>query len=169
MGIISTIRKSFYGIILIAIICLGVLTFYFESQVGVLQGQNSTLKSEKDELEAKNRELLNQLALFQNNSSSLHDQVARLQEQAIDLQTQNGELQNILHNYTGKVFITNFTTQAWGNPAGMVYDKRFNVTVTNSGTSEISNLTITFTILGNVSNLGNIFAFYPQNTEQIDR
>jgi hypothetical protein len=60
---------------------------------------------------------------------------------AVFVLPRNPKVSNNENPYDG-IKITNFTLSGWGNPAGMAYDRWFNVSVTNDGKQNVTGLVL---------------------------
>jgi hypothetical protein len=87
-------------------------------------------------------ELQNQLAYYENLTSTLQAQVNNLEAQLSDLQ-------NPIYNVT----IIDVSSTSWGNPVGMALLRVFSITIKNIGDRAVGGLTTEFKILadGNIT------------------
>ena len=120
-------RKSL-ALAIIAITVLSIAAWFVQSQIGELQSQIIELKDQNSDLQEKNNEL-------QDRNEELQGQNEELQEQLTELQKQIDDAE--------KAMITEFSSPTgWRNPAGVAMDVIFNITIVNTGPSDIEGLTL---------------------------
>jgi hypothetical protein len=114
-------KKIFAGAFLTAIIAASITIWFVYSQIGDLQSQNGDLRQQINELEDQNR---------------------KLEEQKGELQEQLDLLQKRI-NFAPEVLIEEFSSQyGWWNPVGVAVAIIFNLTITNTGISDVEGLTL---------------------------
>ena len=112
-------KRIALAVVLIAITILSIAAWFVQSQVGEFQKQVIELQHQNSELQNKNNEL---------------------QEQNEELQEQINELHKQIDN-AAKVMIIEFSSPTgWRNPVGMAMDVIFNITIMNTGISDVEGL-----------------------------
>jgi TolA-binding protein len=126
-------KKITLSIVLIAIIALALASWVVHNHVSALQNQIS-------ELQTQNREL-------QDQNTDLQEQNTDLQEQLSELQNQLSELQNKT-GVAPDVKITAFKWLGGFNPiVGVTLSHPVNVTIQNTGSNDVSGLSLTVKLL----------------------
>jgi len=113
-------RKAL-ALVLIASIILSIAAWFAQSQISELQSQNSDLEHQINELQDQNRDL-------QDENDELQEQLDLLQKRV---------------DFSPYVQITQFSSkEGWWNPVGVTVALDFNVTIVNTGMSDIEGLTL---------------------------
>ena len=114
-------KKIAAGAVIILIVTVSIATWLVNNQISELQSQNKDLQDKVDELQDQNRDL-------QDENDELHEQLDLLQKRV---------------DFSPEVVITEFSSLGgWRNPVGVTLEEVFNVTIENTGISDIDGLTL---------------------------
>lgn len=121
-----SVKRKVLAIILVTVIALSIAAWFVHNQISELQGQNSDLQHQINELQDQNRDL-------QDKNNELQEQLDLLQKWIDD---------------APEVLITEFSSQyGWWNPVGVAVAVIFNITISNTGISDVEGLTLEVTRL----------------------
>jgi len=114
-------RKIAASVVIIVIVAASIATWFVHTQISELQSQNSDLQDEVDELHGQNRDL-------QDENDELQEQLDLLQKRV---------------DFSPDVIITKFSSKdGWWNPVGVTLALDLNITIENTGISDIDGLTL---------------------------
>jgi hypothetical protein len=123
-----SVKIKVSAVILVIVVSLSIAAWFIHNQISCLQHQNSNLQDHINEL--------------QDHINELQDQNRDLHDKNDELQKQLGLLQKRI-DYEPEVLIENFSSPyGWQNVVGMTIAITFNVTIRNTGISDIEGLTV---------------------------